>query len=83
MQREFELKCSSCHSFHFIGVKLKTEEVVCALCLFVRVPWIMKDSGIQSKSVSDFLVTDRTREVGPTSYKDLRVLHSINSVVLE
>lgn len=42
-EREYELKCSSCHSFHFIGVKLKTEEVVCALCLFVCVAHTMKD----------------------------------------
>lgn len=37
------------------------------LCMFVRVPQTMKDSHIQSKTVSDFPVTDRTGEVGPTS----------------
>lgn len=38
---------------------------------------------LQGKSVSDFPVTDRTGEEGPTSYKDLRVFHSISSVVLQ
>lgn len=42
-EREFELKCSSCHSFHFTGVKLKMEEAVCTSCLFVCVPQSMKD----------------------------------------
>lgn len=43
----------------------------------------MKDSRVQSKSVSDFPVTDTTGEVGLTSYKDAGVFHSINSVVLQ
>lgn len=46
-----------------------TEEVVHALYLFVRVPQTMKDSCLQSKTVSDFPVTDRPGEVGPASHK--------------
>lgn len=64
MQREFELKCSYCHSFHFIGVKLKTEEVVSALCLFVHVPQTMKDSHIQSLS-QIFLLQTGLEKWGP------------------